>query len=340
MQTTVPDELMTVELESRPKLNLDRSIPAIARVSLADLTKKEFVKQYQNPGIPVIMTGLLEGKSRWDLDFLCQKLGDRQFLLRQYGKQRYQQDKRQWDNIGSGVQTERKAFQTYANLLRSGEAKEKDIYLAKCSINETPLKQEKIIQEARQKIVEIGLDKPISHFNIWVGPSSHVECLHYDQMDGTLIQLYGTKKVILFPPSQTPNLYPFSIFVHLYRGLEMRSWFSKLYPEQPDFQAFPNYRKALPYKQEVLLAPGEILYIPAGWWHEVSALGNTLGDDMVCSINRFWRVYPTLRAVFSWNRWRGYLGSAFAVPHLIVSLILAFFSRDREQKIKKIMQML
>lgn len=327
---------MTVELKSRLNLNLDRSIPAIARVSLCDLTPKEFVKQYQKPGIPVIMTGLLEGKSAWDLDFLCQKLGDREFLLRQYGKHRYQQDKRQWDNIGSGVKTERKTFQEYANLLQSGEAQEKDIYLAKCSINETPLKQEKVIGEARDKIVELGLDKPISHFNIWVGPGSHVECLHYDQMDGTLIQLYGTKKIILFPPSQTPNLYPFSIFVHLYRGLEMRSWFSQLYPEKPDFQAFPNYRKALPYKQEIFLAPGEVLYIPAGWWHEVSALG----DDMVCSINRFWRVYPTFRAIFSWSRWRGYLGSALAIPHLILSLIVALFSRDREQKIRKIMQML
>lgn len=327
---------MTTEVNPRLNSNSDGMIPAIARVSLTDLTKTEFVKRYQKTGTPVILTGLLEGKSEWDLDFLVEKLGDRKFLMRQYGKERYQQDKREWESIGSGVKADYKTFREYGELLRSREAHEKDIYLAKCSINETPLKQEAALQEARKKIIAFGLDKPISHFNIWVGPGGHVECLHYDQMDGTLIQLYGTKKIVLFPSSQTSNLYPFPILVHFYRGLKLRSWFSQLYPEKPDMQAFPNYKKALPYKQEILLAPGEILYIPAGWWHEVTALG----DDMVCSINRFWRVYPTWRAIFSWSRWRGYLGSAFAIPYVIASLIFALFSRDRQQKIKEILQML
>ncbi|MGL5926345.1 hypothetical protein [Chroococcidiopsis sp.] len=30
--------------------------------------------------------------------------------------------------------------------------------------------------------------------------------------------MYGTKKVLLFPPSQTYNLYQFSIFLHLLHG--------------------------------------------------------------------------------------------------------------------------
>jgi hypothetical protein len=37
---------------------------------------------------------------------------------------------------------------------------------------------------------------------------------------------------------------------------------------------------------EVTLEPGEVLFIPANWWHECSSLS----EDYNCSINRFWKV--------------------------------------------------
>lgn len=308
----------------------------IPRVPLASLTQPIFFERYQKPGFPVVMTGLIDPESGWDLDYLCQKLGNREFLLRQYGKRRYQQDKRDWETIGSGVKTESRPFLEYAEMLRSREAHNHDIYLAKCAIDRTDLNETEALNIARKKLSQLGFDKPISPFNIWVGPGGHNECLHYDQMDGTLLQLYGTKKVVLFPPSQTSNLYPFPLYVHLFRGLKLRSWFSQLYPDRPDFQSFPKFAQALRYKREVILNPGEILYLPAGWWHEVTALG----DDMVCSINRFWRVYPTTRAIFSGSRWRAYLGSICAIPHVLVSLAIALLSQDRKQKIREIRQML
>lgn len=65
-----------------------------------------------------------------------------------------------------------------------------------------------------------------------------------------------------------------------------------------------------------------------------------LGDDMVCSVNRFWRVYPTQRAIFFWGRWRVYLGSICAIPNVLLSLVLALLSRDRQQKIKELLRMI
>ena len=311
------------------------SVQTVDRVSQADLTARQFAERYQQQGIPVVITDLLKPNPDWTLDYLCEQLGDQEFLLRYYGRARYEQDKRDWTSIGSGVQSQSQPFSTYAKLLRTGEAHQQDIYLGKCSLQETPLAETAAVQTLTAQLESLGLQQPASSLNLWIG-SGHIECLHYDAMDGTLIQLHGSKQVILFPPSQTANLYPYPFYAHLRHGLKLRSWFSRTYPNRPDFQAFPRLRTACQHRRDVTLNPGEALYIPAGWWHEVTAIG----EEMVCSVNRFWRVYPTPRAWLLWNRWRAYLGSVCAIPRTLLQLVLALLSRDRQQKIKEILQML
>lgn len=321
-----------MKTQSRNNFELSDSIVnQIQRVDVSSLTPETFFQRYQKTGIPVVITGLIK-ECDWNLDYLCENLGTQKFLLRNYGKERYQLDKRNWTNIGSGVEAQSMPFTDYAELLRNRKAHENDIYLAKCSIKNTPLAH----TQSLNNIGELGLSKPVSDLNIWIGPSGHVESLHYDPVDGTLMQLHGAKKVVLFPPSQLSNLYPFPFYVHLLHGLKLRSWFSQVYPEQPDFESFPKLKQALQHKYEVILERGEVLYIPAGWWHEVTALG----DEMVCSVNRFWSISPVSRVVFSWSKWRTYLGFLCAVPYILLSLAIAALSRDRKQKIRKIWQML
>ena len=316
------------------ELPLSKVSHEVPRISIATLTPNLFIRRYRIPGVPVILTGMISPEQDWTLNFLSEMLKQQEFLLRRYGKERYQQDKRTWTSMGSGVPPESRSFLDYAELLRSGEAQEQDIYLAKCSIHPTPLAKTKAVEAIAAHLETLGLHQPASSLNLWIGPGGHTECLHYDPTDGTLIQLHGSKQVVLFPPSQTSNLYPFPFYVHLRHGMRVRSWFSRVYPDRPDFEAFPKLRHALSDRYDLVLKQGEILYIPAGWWHEVTALG----DEMVCSLNRFWQV-PPRRALLSWLRWRVFLGSVCALPNVALSLVRAFFSRDRQQKIKEIIQM-
>ena len=324
---------MNKSLEQKNLSVVDKLPNQVTRIDGLSLTAQTFAKKYQKDGIPVIITGLLNSMENWDFDFLCQKLGNQKFPFRVNGSQRFQQEKSFWNDIGSGVESCTLSFSEYADLLSSKEAQKNDIYLGRCALKNTPLGH---IPELTQAHTKLGLKMPATSPNLWVAHGSHVAPLHYDPMDGTLIQLYGEKRILLFPPSQIYNLYPISLFNYLRHGLKVRASYSVVYPENPDFVKFPKFKKALPHRYEAILKPGEILFIPAGWWHEVTCLG----DGVVCSINRFWNVFPLKRGLNSWSKWRIHLGVFMAVPYILKTWIAALISKDREQKLRHLIQRL
>ena len=55
-------------------------------------------------------------------------------------------------------------------------------------------------------------------------------------------------------------------------------------PEHPDFERFPLARQAA--LVECIVNPGDMLYVPAGWYHQVRALTFSL------SSNRWARAVP------------------------------------------------
>ncbi|WP_199316341.1 hypothetical protein [Chroococcidiopsis sp [FACHB-1243]] len=160
----------------------DNTTFSIARIELSSVSPDLFFEKYQKSGIPVIITRLKV--DNWNIDYLCEQLDRQEFLFRCYGRERYQQDKRTWQNIGSGVPLKTMSFTDYAKLLHSHEAHEKDIYLAKCSLKNTKLADHNSLSSISK---QLGLTKPIGNINPWVAPGEHLECLHYDTLDGILI---------------------------------------------------------------------------------------------------------------------------------------------------------
>ncbi|MFP4653986.1 MAG: cupin-like domain-containing protein [Phormidium sp.] len=292
---------------------------------------EEFIEQHQIPGIPIVLRqGVSEPE--WNLDYLESKIGEQKFLCRFYGSERKTLDKRQWTTIGSGITAKSLSFSEYADLVRSGQAHEEDIYLAKCPLAETALAASPSLQNLGQ---QFHLLKGMTDFNLWAGAGGHTESLHYDTFDGTLIQLAGQKRVVLFPPSQLSNLYPFPLIGHLYHGLKLRSWFSQVYPDNPDFEAFPGLKYAFKHRYEVVLNPGDVLYLPVGWWHEVSALG----EGFVCSANRFWAVTPRRRLFSKWSSWRTYFAFLLSMPFMSLKFVQALFKPNRKEELEKVLRM-
>jgi hypothetical protein len=110
----------------------------------------------------------------------------------------------------------------------------------------------------------------------WLGPAGTVTPLHCDYDDNLFAQVWGTKRIFLAPPHHDAYLYPKEANAIL-SG-------SPFDPEAPDFDRYPLARQAS--LVECIVAPGEMLYVPAGWYHQVRALTFSL------SSNRWARAMP------------------------------------------------
>jgi len=108
-----------------------------------------------------------------------------------------------------------------------------------------------------------NLDKICSQwksvFNfLWVGPSSGG--MHFDEFDNFLVQIHGTKSVLIYAPELTP----------LVDGDHYVKKFSGTKPLAPSTLAEHEYMKYLPFTI-VDLRPGEGVVIPAGAYHSAYA---------------------------------------------------------------------
>jgi hypothetical protein len=110
----------------------------------------------------------------------------------------------------------------------------------------------------------------------WIGPAGTVTPLHCDYDDNIFAQIWGTKRIFLSPPHHDEFLYTSEANAILFG--------SPVDPEAPDFEKFPLARQACMI--ECIVNPGDMLYVPAGWYHQVRALTFSL------SSNRWARAMP------------------------------------------------
>ncbi|MBZ3884960.1 HSPB1-associated protein 1 [Sciurus carolinensis] len=108
---------------------------------------------------------------------------------------------------------------------------------------------------------------------LWIGSlGAHTPC-HLDSYGCNLVfQVQGRKRWHLFPPEDTPFLYPTRI------PYEESSVFSKINVVNPDLKRFPQFQKA--QRHMVTLSPGQVLFVPRHWWHYVESI-----DPVTVSIN-------------------------------------------------------
>jgi hypothetical protein len=98
---------------------------------------------------------------------------------------------------------------------------------------------------------------------VWLGPSGATTQAHYDVHDNFYAQLYGRKRFILFPPEQYRELY-LNGFLH--SGAQQ----SQVDLEHPDYERHPRFKDA--GALDAFLEPGDVLFLPALWFHHVVAL--------------------------------------------------------------------
>ena len=100
---------------------------------------------------------------------------------------------------------------------------------------------------------------------------------HTDPYHNIFCQVVGQKYVRLYPPEDTESVYPRGEDENGINESNTSSVEIKLDRRQAnnvvvqDAESFPLFLAQTNY-HEVVVGPGECLYIPAGWWHYIESL--------------------------------------------------------------------
>jgi hypothetical protein len=263
-------------LEQKPNVYAHLHPPTIERI--ARPTKEQFESEYLTVGKPVVITDSLDGwpaSSLWELGYFRKKMGARKIKLSVYPE---------GDHYRSMLH---RYPPKDLPLAESVELIENDTghrhYLAELNLDRTEIAADIRVPEY--------CDTSVVRNYFFLGRDT-ASALHYHPMHQVLVcQIFGEKRITLYPPEQTRLLYP-------------RPWYhigsshmSEIDFLRPDFKKYPLFGQAKPL--ELVLRPGEMLFIPIHWSHAVENIG------LAASVSVFWRArwrqwvlpYPGLRSL-------------------------------------------
>lgn len=127
--------------------------------------------------------------------------------------------------------------------------------------------------------IPMGDEKPL--VSLWFGNRTRVAA-HFDLPENLACVVAGRRRFTLFAPEQVSNLYPGPLdFNPAGQAISMVDFYA------PDFARFPRYREALQAALVAEMEPGDVLYVPSMWWHQVEGLG-----DLNVLVNYWWRSTP------------------------------------------------
>jgi Cupin-like domain len=98
--------------------------------------------------------------------------------------------------------------------------------------------------------------------SFWFGPAGTVTPLHHDTLMLCHTQIVGRKRWRFISPLDTPRLYN---HFEVYSPIDL---------DRIDLARFPLFRDVTVL--DVIVEPGETVFLPLGWWHQVTSLDVSL----------------------------------------------------------------
>ena len=251
--------------QARWLLDLQKSVFELARVK-GDVPRIEardyerFAQDFLAANRPVIIDGLIDNwpaKTCWDHQSLNEKLGRERI---QYTRYFVEQNRHMPEKMES-------SFGEFLDL----------VFQEKC---EDPIYWTAYNQGDEASALLSGLQEDIvfpepyctakegMRTYFWIGPKGTRSGLHFDPYNVLFVQVKGRKRFYLFPPQDIPKAY-----------LE-NDFFSQVDAEAPDLGKFPKFSGLEPIIVEV--GPGETLFLPVGWLHQVRSLSVSISVSLTC----------------------------------------------------------
>ncbi|XP_063794179.1 tRNA wybutosine-synthesizing protein 5 isoform X2 [Pseudophryne corroboree] len=236
--------------------------------------KQRFLHELYPLRKPAVLTDLDLGacKTQWSLDYMSRRGGERQVKI-------HVSELPQMDFIQKNFLYRSLPFNVFVQ--RAAENKHRDFFISEDekyylrSLGEDPRKD---IADIATQFPELAADIQIPEFfqkdqffsSVFRISSPGLQLwTHYDVMDNLLIQVTGKKRVVLYSPRDAPYLY---LSGDKSEVLDV---------DKPDLAKYPLFSQARRY--ECTLHAGDVLFIPALWFH------NTVAEEFGVGVNVFWK---------------------------------------------------
>lgn len=219
----------------------------------------EFLARYVVPGVPVILTDLVTrwpALHRWTPTALAERMGDALVEVC-VGRETTADPDAVWEPL-------RQELTMRALMERITATTGNDTYvIAKNAALRRPGLQS-LLGDLVLPPEIFGASPSPTRMGLWIGPAGTHTPLHHDGDDSMFCQVLGRKRLRLAPPE------PIALLDRS-RGVYSR-WDPRSEAELGDGPV---------RLVEVVLAPGEALFIPAGWWHQVDALDPSISVSIL-----------------------------------------------------------
>lgn len=211
-----------------------------------------FFEEFYARNRPLILTRAVEhwhALSAWSLDYLDKAIGPVTVEL-QSGRNADALYEQHSENYKRKV-----PWQIFLTALRHGQ-RSNDYYLTanNGAANRDILKP---LWQDFGPIDGILSGNPLEQGFLWLGPPGTITPWHHDLTNNLLVQIMGHKRITIASPAQT------------LRMRNHRHCYSEFGQDATCQTAHGGER---PHLLQCDLGPGELIFLPIGWWHHVEAL--------------------------------------------------------------------
>ncbi|NQZ10841.1 MAG: cupin-like domain-containing protein [Algicola sp.] len=258
-------------------MKLEKQIQVVNNIS-----KQDFQSDFVIPQIPVVIKNAVNhwaAFEKWQPDYLEQQVGDLKVSLKK--SESFKHPDANQKDPGATMQL------TFAQYLQktvfNDDMVERKKYYLSGDENffYTQGKQNPAYAPIADdfKVPELFDHNRLRDISFWLSVQGMFSWLHFDGngCHNLNVQVAGSKRVQLFHPDQVSKLYPITLRENI-QGFN----FSKI--DLVDYQAskFPLSKDAV--YQETILEAGDMLFIPAVWYHGIHHLG-----DVNMNVNFWWQ---------------------------------------------------
>ena len=215
---------------------------------------EEFLRDFYARNEPVVLTGLTDGwkaMSDWSPRYLRDRFSDQLVEV---------MAERETDDMFELNSQDHKLvmrFGEYIDLVERADHTN-DVYMvANNHLLDRP-EMEPLLDDFTTPADYLDPAQRNGQVFLWFGPRGTLTPLHHDVANVLFVQILGRKRFRLIPSLQTHRVYN-DIGVY-----------SQVDPDAADLTVHPRFAGVQPI--EFVVEPGEALFIPVGYWHQVESL--------------------------------------------------------------------